>query len=267
MLIILCTVWHQYSKKRICIFQLPGHNLSNDISTQLVFKNNSADIAGSVLYGGEIDDCKLTGLDSYNSGEVFDMIVHIEDDNTNSTISSDPFRVCLCQNNLPNCGKSHLPYTVYPGEIFQVSVIAHGQRNGTIAEAVRSYLDIQFPAFQQNIPVEGDKLQGYQYLQKAHNTCTTLNYTIFSLSQISMSLDLHTDGPCSTFGNAEVQGRRKMFLIRGAGLLNVLCEAQMCGQSPNWLGGRGACPPENFRKTDALRSILMQSEPICSTLY
>ena len=64
-----------------------------------------------------------------------------------------------------------------------------------------------------------------------------------------------------------VQGRRKTFLIRGAGLLNDLCEAQMCGQSQNWLEGPGACPPENFRKTDALRSILVQSEPICSTLY
>ena len=42
------------------------------------------------------------------------------------------------------------------------------------------------------------------------------------------------------------QGRRKMFLIRGAGLLNVLCEVQMCGQSPNWLGGPGACPSGKF---------------------
>ena len=197
-----CTQFGTSTRRRECIFQLPGHNLSSGINTQLVFKNNSADIAGSVLYGGEIDDCKLTGLDSYSSGEVFDMLVHIEDDNTHSTISSDPFRICLCENNLPNCGKSHVPYTVYPGETFQVSVIAYGQRNGTIAAAVRSHLDIQFPAFQQNIPVEGDKLQGYQYLQKAHNTCTTLNYTIFSLSQIRVSLDLYTDGPCSIFGNA-----------------------------------------------------------------
>ena len=197
-----CAQFGTSTPRRECIFQLPGHNLSSGINTQLVFKNNSADIAGSVLYGGEIDDCKLTGLDSYSSGEVFDMLVHIEDDNTIPTISSDPFRICLCENNLPNCSKSHLPYTVYPGETFQVSVIAYGQRNGTIAAAVRSHVDIQFPAFQQNILLEGDKLQGYQYLQKAHSTCTTLNYTIFSLSQILVSLDLYTDGPCSIFGNA-----------------------------------------------------------------
>ena len=60
------------------------------------------------------------------------------------------------------------------------------------------------------------------------------------------------------------EGRRKMFLIRGAGLVNVLREAQICGRSPNWLGGSGGMLS---RKTDALRSILVQSVPICSTLY
>ena len=124
------------------------------------------------------------------------MLVHIEDDNTNSTISSSPFRICSCENNLPNCGKSHLPYTVYPGETFQVSVIAYGQRNGTIAAAVRSHLDIPFSAFYNNI--ERGRLQGFQYLQQANNTCTTLNYTVFS--RYRTFLVLYADGPCSTFG-------------------------------------------------------------------
>ena len=42
------------------------------------------------------------------------------------------------------------------------------------------------------------------------------------------------------------QRRRKMFLIRGAGLLNVLREAQMCGRSPNWLGGYEGMPPRKI---------------------
>ena len=48
------------------------------------------------------------------------------------------------------------------------------------------------------------------------------------------------------YHDSVLQRRRKMFLIRGAGLLNVLREAQMCGRSPNWVGGPGACPPEIF---------------------
>ena len=53
-----------------CFFQLPGQNLSNGIDAQFIFKDNSADRAGSVLYGGAIDNCKLTGLESYSSGEL-----------------------------------------------------------------------------------------------------------------------------------------------------------------------------------------------------
>ena len=66
--------------------------------------------ADSVLYGGAIDNCKLMGLDSYNSGEVFDMLINIEDENTNSTISSLPFCVCPYEMNYPDCSKSHISY-------------------------------------------------------------------------------------------------------------------------------------------------------------
>ena len=48
--------------------------MSNGIDIKLVFKNNSADVAGSVLYGGTIDNCKLPGLDSHSFGEVLDML-------------------------------------------------------------------------------------------------------------------------------------------------------------------------------------------------
>ena len=47
-----------------------------------------------------MDNCTVSGLDSYNSSEVFDMLFQYEADNTTS---SDPFCVCLCENNHPNC--------------------------------------------------------------------------------------------------------------------------------------------------------------------
>ena len=183
--------------KQECFFQLPGQNLSNGIDVQLVFKNNSADAAGSVLYGGAIDNCKLTGSDSYSSGEVFDMIFHIEDDsehNTTSNISSDPFQICPCESNLPDCSESinyNFPHTVYPGETFQVSVVAVGQRDGTVPSRVISTID--------NIHHPGTNLQGSQNLQQANNTCTKLNYTLLSPSQIQqVHIQLHAaESPCS----------------------------------------------------------------------
>ena len=108
--LIYCTRIATHIPNKECFFQLPGQNLSRGIDVKLVFTNNSADDAGSVLYGGAIDNCKLThGLDSYSSGEVFDMLVHIDDENdynTTSKISSDPLRICQCKNNLPDCSRS-----------------------------------------------------------------------------------------------------------------------------------------------------------------
>ena len=191
---IYCT--HLKAKEE-CFFQLPGLNLSNGIDVQLVFKNNSADAAGSVLYGGAIDNCKLTGLDLYDSGKVFDMITHMEDDNTTSSITSDPFRICLCENSHPDSSKSDITHAVYPGETFRVSVVAVGQRNGTVAAAVRSRT-LSNAVY--NIQMESGELRRFQYLQQTNNTCTTLNYTVFSLSSL-VTLVLYADGPCSTFSD------------------------------------------------------------------
>ena len=176
-----------YLPKEECFFQLAGQNLSNGTDAQLIFKNNSADVAGNVLFGGVIDKCRLTGLYPYkSSGEVFDMLVY-SDDNTTSSISSTPFHICPCENNLPNCSESiyNVPHTVYPGEMFQVSVVAVGQRNGTVPTGVRS-------APFNNVKKDKGNLLPSQYIQQVNNMCTKLNYTVFSLSQ-SMAMELRPD--------------------------------------------------------------------------
>ena len=171
----------KYITKEKCFFQFPGQNLSNGVDVQFFFKNNSADTAGSVLYGGAIDRCDL---DPYNSGLVFDKVVHYEADNTASIISSDPFHICLCNlNNRPNCSQSMKTVSVYPGETFQVSVVTAGQRNGIVPAAVRSHTD-------------KGRLASSQYIQQTTKMCTTLNYTVFS--QEDVSLELYPEGPCST---------------------------------------------------------------------
>ena len=207
--LIYCTSVATCVSKEECFFQLPGQNLSwtSGIDVHLVFKNNSADAAGSVLYGGAIDHCKLThGLDSYNSSEVFDMIVDIDDDNTNSNIFSIPFGICQCEKNYTECSKSVITRSIYPGETFTVSVVAVGQRNGAVPATIRSQIVLNKDSSSSqltNCSLEGfrRKLKDFQYLQQASNNCNTLNYTVFSLSQCKMSLELYADGPCSTFSD------------------------------------------------------------------
>ena len=185
---IYCTELTRHIPIEQCFFQLPGQNLSDGIDIQLVFKNNSADDAGSVLYGGAIDNCKIIGPDSYSSSEVFDMLVQYQADDTPSSISSDPFRILPCEKNHPSWFEfsNTLHLSAYPGETFQVSVVSLGQRNGIVPAAVRSH-------------IRRGRLLSSQYVQQTNKLCTTLTYTVFS--QQNVELDLYADSPCSTFGD------------------------------------------------------------------
>ena len=198
---IYCTQIATYTPIEKCCFQLSGQNLSNSLdNVQLVFKNNSADAAGSVLYGGAIDNCKLShGLDSYSSGDVFNVISHIKDDSdystTTSKISSDPLYICKCIEKRPDCSTRYysIPYPVYPGETLQISVVAVGQRNGTVSSTVRS--TVRISSIDSIAVFHPVNLLDYQYLQQTNNTCTTLNYTVFSLQNVN--LQLYPEGsPC-----------------------------------------------------------------------
>ena len=128
-----------------------------------------------MLYGDAIDNCKLTNLDSYNSGKVFDKLVQYEVNNTASS-----------KNNHPKCNKSKKILSVYPGETFQISVVAVGQRNGIAPSAVNSHID-------------RGRLESFQYIQQATKACTAFHYTVFS--QQDASLELYADGPCSTISD------------------------------------------------------------------
>ena len=172
----------RYIPMEKCFFQLQNLTLGID-GVQLIFNNNSADEAGNVLYGGAIDRCKLTS--SWGSGRVFNMLAQYQHDITTSSISSDPFQICPCKNNHPNCSEFSHGLSVYPGETIQVSVVSTGQRNGIVPAQVRSHMN-------------RGKLLSSQYVQRTTKMCTTLNYTVFSLQNVS--LKLYAEGPCSTFG-------------------------------------------------------------------
>ena len=182
--LIYCTQIATSIQRKKCFFQVSTVSLLSGI--QIVFKNNSADIAGSVLYGGAIDKCTLD-LKYDKSGKVFDMLFQYQADNTTSSISSDPFRVCPCENNHPECSKKKKEISVYPGETFQVLVVAVGARDGIVPAQVISHID-------------QSRLLSSQYVQQTTKMCTTLNYTVFSQQRTSQ-LSLYADGPCSTFGD------------------------------------------------------------------
>ena len=121
-----------------CFFQVNSAN--HTLTPSFIFEQNSAQLAGSVLYGGNIDNCILScdGLpseyqstchqaNSNISGIVFNAITIIGADanqtENRSTISSDPCTVILCDN-------SSDTYSIYHGQNIYPSLQTVGQRNG-----------------------------------------------------------------------------------------------------------------------------------------
>ena len=161
--------------KPACFFQVIL-NTSQDLDTiHVELANNSAEYAGSALYGGSVDYCFVFGAKK-SGPDIFDRVFEIEPYTGPSTVTSNPFTVCFCNENLgtPDCSIESLEKTVFPGQNFNVCVVVVGQRNGPAPGVVLS----DFP----NRPQEGNSptLGNLQDSQKVATTCTKLNYTVYS---------------------------------------------------------------------------------------
>ena len=89
-------------------------------------------------------------------------------DNTISTISSNPFTICPCINNVQNCSSSIVNRKAYPGQRFPVSLVAVGQRNGGVSSVIRNKFD-----------EVGATFVDLQDVQPSNNTCTEPHYAVF----------------------------------------------------------------------------------------
>ena len=168
---------------------------STDNDPLMVFERNEAR-SGTVLHGGSVDRCVIDGQPDANSGEVFNAITDYSKQlDTHSLISSYPYRVCLCENHEPRCGKQISITTAYPGETFSFQAVAVGQRNGTIFEIVINAV----PHF---LPWSATRLGVFEDRQVAFSSCTQLNYTLFSNVQEN-GLQLFVYGSCSSLDGSE----------------------------------------------------------------
>ena len=111
-----------------CFFQYSDHIKPQ--SKVAAFFGNKADIAGTVLYGGDIINCDLFFYDKSTNwfNRTFD---YYSAQTGPSVISSEPTDVCFCgNNNTINCSQTQLTVTAYPGEKINISVVTVGQLNG-----------------------------------------------------------------------------------------------------------------------------------------
>ena len=117
-----------------CFFQYS--NITLPKSAKVIFSGNTADIAGTVLYGGNVSSCISYNYQQISSNERFEMTFDYSAQTGPSVISSEPTDVCFCNdNNTINCSQTQLTMTAYPGEEINISVVTVGQLNG-VAPAV-----------------------------------------------------------------------------------------------------------------------------------
>ena len=176
-------------------------------ATYLSFSGNMAQIGGNNIYGGWIDWFASNGNISFTT-TLWNSIEF--NDNDTYPITSDPLRICMCNNQVPNCSITTLSFKqLYPGDTIDIDVVAVGQREGTVLSPVMAMFEENS---NQTLPGRIKDLQTVQIVQK---TCTRLSYTIMSRNQ-KESLFL-VPFSSSEFG-LKSQTKESMF---GSNLLNV----------------------------------------------
>jgi hypothetical protein len=151
------------------------------------FINNSASIAGDVIYGGTLATCYTIGSYSYRHGNksVFNFLnIFKEVFNTTtqigpSPVSSYPQGVCFCdamrQETTPKCRTDHQPIETYPGEEFSVSAVIVGQLNGSTTGSIQYTLEEQSSVHQLVVHNGG----------KYSKQCIPLNFSVLSNESIA----------------------------------------------------------------------------------
>ena len=141
------------------------------------FINNSAARAGDQLYGGIFTYCKGDHEYSYNdlqhllhcpSNSVPDTIKHATSVHPLSPVSSDPIAVCPCISGTVNCNITSLDREVYPGQMFNVSLVTVGLCGGVSP----GYIIVE-QEHGDHISLISDANTDY-----TSTSCTTLSYTV-----------------------------------------------------------------------------------------
>ena len=177
-----CFLTSSCSIRLSCFYQLPDISTRSG-NTLVYFSNNKAITAGSVLYGGNIDQCK--------SDLNFDRDFNYTEQIGMSVISSDPVSVCYCINETENCLRYKYRVSVAPGETFIIPIAAVGQRDG-ITPGV-----LQITDYTTTPPTKT--------LNTLTSTCTDVKYTIrvTNSNQSSLQLYLTLEGVTNPINNIQ----------------------------------------------------------------
>ena len=156
-----------------CFFQF----LNNNDNKYFYFKNNTAAIAGSAVYGGASSLCTyyLNNTFDIASSDLFANITTFVNQTGYSVISSDAREVCFCDNSIPTCNRTSMIFQSIPGRSIIFSVAAVGEQDG-ITTGVVSVIDSRSlaPVYNQNLSAQ----------------CTNITYKIEANNRYERSINI-----------------------------------------------------------------------------
>ena len=179
----------------LCAIQVVSQNISH-LNATLIFKKNTATLAGGSIYVSPLYDCQQLYLKEINSSHLYQKLFHFEakdNDSLFSQISSVPVRTHHCNvNNIDNIDQ----IKVYPGETITIGLKAYDLNNNPTYVQIFTRLT-KFKKFWH----EGGRhtysvdithlLPVRQQIQPVYsNSCTSLYFTIFS-ENVSDLMYLH----------------------------------------------------------------------------
>ena len=179
-----------FLEETVCIYQLDKaiqQDKSLLDSVNVTFTNNTAAVSGHDWFGGSIESCYILssfGSNPHHKGSHYFYKVFSFTTKKTSYISSTPYGVCFCDNNLYDCSNQSHHISVHPGQNVLISVILVGQCNGPVPGIVR---------------IKGDSnvtLDTLQYVQKLQRSeCTNIFLTLYS-NESTAKLNLSADAWC-----------------------------------------------------------------------
>ena len=157
-----------------CFYEVIPHNAN----VKLYFVNNTADISGDVLYGGNIDYC----LNNYDFHHLF----NYTQQTGLSVVSSDSIQVCFCESERQNCSIKSIKIIAIPGIGKNISLATVGSKQG-LTQGVIKLTDSTFNV---NIMRIDAACSNVTYVLKANDSLnTTKVYATLENSIIKASTD------------------------------------------------------------------------------
>ena len=150
-----------------CFFHIQNDQLLDLNTTLLVFENNTAQVRGSVLYGGLLNKCNFTSNRYTSALQLFNKSISQRNGDKDYSISSDPSQLCFCNKSELICTKVSQSRTIYPGQQVEVSVIVIDQAGSAIPALIHTTI-------QSGHSREMSEIVSYE----TGRNCTSRNYSV-----------------------------------------------------------------------------------------